>query len=40
MAYSGVGAHKGVISVEDSALGGAAFVISIPINPETEGREP
>ncbi|WP_269715615.1 response regulator [Caulobacter sp. NIBR2454] len=40
IAYSVVEAHKGVISVEDSALGGAAFVISIPINPETEGREP
>ncbi|MET0338005.1 MAG: response regulator [Caulobacter sp.] len=40
IAYSVVEAHKGSIGVEDSPLGGACFVITIPISPETEGREP
>lgn len=40
IAYSVVEAHNGVITVEDSPLGGAAFVISVPISPEAKGSEP
>ncbi len=40
IAYSVVEAHNGAITVEDSPLGGAAFVISVPISPEAKGSEP